>query len=370
MADDGGDRESKTEQATPRRIEDALDKGNAPHSREIGHAGLLLAAGVLAPSLAAYAFAPMASRLALLWDRSWDIRLTGGGDALGVMAWVVEVAGPPLLVPLAVLMIVGAVASLAQVKPRLVPNRIIPEFSRISPSKGLARLVSLRAVVELGKAAVKAVLISLAAYWVLRTSAGELLGFARLRPDDLPTAVTGTFRNAVLAVALPMVAFAILDLLWTRFKWRDDLRMTREEIKEEHKQAEGDPIVRAKQRSLAREQARRRMIAAVPRATLVVVNPTHYAVAMRYVHGESETPMVLAKGLDHLALRIREIAEAHAIPVVENKELARSLHAVVVTDRPIPAEFYKAVADIILFLWARQRTKPVSATPQGGPAAR
>ena len=156
-----------------------------------------------------------------------------------------------------------------------------------------------------------------------------------------------------LVAAGSLAALVVADLLWTRLKWHFDLRMTKQEVKDEQKQAEGDPIVRARQRSLARDRARRRMMAAVPRATVVIANPTHYAVALRYVRGEEATPFVLAKGLDNLALKIREIAEAHDIPVIEDRALARSLYEAVSLDRPIPTEFYRAIAEIILYLMSR-----------------
>jgi flagellar biosynthesis protein FlhB len=145
------------------------------------------------------------------------------------------------------------------------------------------------------------------------------------------------------------------DVLWTRFKWRSDLRMTKQEVKEEHKQAEGDPHVRARMRSIARDRARRRMIAEVPRATVVITNPTHFAIALRYVRAEGGAPVVLAKGQDLLALKIREVAEAHEIPVVEDKPLARSLYDSVEVDQHIPPHLYRAVAEIIYYLHIRNR---------------
>jgi len=136
--------------------------------------------------------------------------------------------------------------------------------------------------------------------------------------------------------------------------------MTRQEVKDELKQVDGDPIVKARLRSLARDRQRKRMIAAVPRATLVIANPTHYAVALRYVREEGGAPLVVAKGQDLIALRIREVATEHGIPVIENKTLAQSLYRSVEVDKMIPAEFYKAVAEIVFFLLARQaQTRPI-----------
>jgi flagellar biosynthetic protein FlhB len=145
----------------------------------------------------------------------------------------------------------------------------------------------------------------------------------------------------------------VADLVWSRLFWQRELRMTRQEVKDEHKQSEGDPILKARMRSLARDRSRRRMIAAVPRATLVIANPTHFAVALRYVREEGGAPLVVAKGQDLVALKIRHVAEENGIPVIEDKLLARSLYESVQVDKIIPSQFYKAVAEIILFLMVR-----------------
>jgi len=147
------------------------------------------------------------------------------------------------------------------------------------------------------------------------------------------------------------VLIAIIDLLWSRFHWRQDLRMTKQEVKDEMKQAEGDPIMRSRLRSLQRDRARRRMMADVPRATLVIANPTHYAIALRYVRDETAAPIVVAKGQDLVALKIREIAEANEIPVFEDVALARSMYSQVSVDSMIPAQFYQAVAELVRILY-------------------
>jgi flagellar biosynthetic protein FlhB len=162
-------------------------------------------------------------------------------------------------------------------------------------------------------------------------------------------------------VAVATLVLVAADLVWSRLFWQRDLRMTRQEIKDELKQVDGDPIVKARLRSLARDRLRKRMMAAVPRATLVIANPTHYAVALRYVREEGGAPLVVAKGQDLIALKIREIAVEHGIPVIENKALAKSLYRSVEVDEMIPPEFYKAVAEIVFFLFARQaQARPVT----------
>ena len=155
-------------------------------------------------------------------------------------------------------------------------------------------------------------------------------------------------------VAVATLLLVVLDLVWSRVFWRRELRMTKQEVKEELKQTEGDPIVRSRLRSLARDRSRRRMMAAVPRATFVITNPTHYAVALRYVREEGGAPRVLAKGRNLIALRIREIAEQHNIPIIEDKPLAQALYKKVAVNQMIPPEFYRAVAQIVYFVMTRK----------------
>jgi flagellar biosynthetic protein FlhB len=170
-------------------------------------------------------------------------------------------------------------------------------------------------------------------------------------PELMQTMAIRLFLSVIAATALLVVA----DLVWSRFFWRHELRMTRQEVKDEQKQSDGDPIIKARLRSLARDRARKRMISRVPKATVVIANPTHYAIALRYVRSENRAPLVVAKGLDLIALKIRAIAEQHGIPVVEDKLLARSLYDKVEVDQLIPPEFYKAVANVILYLMSRGR---------------
>jgi flagellar biosynthetic protein FlhB len=255
---------------------------------------------------------------------------------------------------------VGLLSSGLQNPPRLVLHRIKPDFSRLSPSKGLHRLLGMHGRVELMKAMIKIAIVCVAFFVMIRGATSRVSSYLQMRHDDLPRLLSSELAGLFLTIGACAAGLALADLVWTRLKWRLDLRMSLHELKEEQKQAEGDPIVRARQRSIARARARQRMIAAVPRATMVVVNPTHYAVAMRYVHGESATPVVLAKGIDHLALKIRQIAEEHDIPVIEDRPLARSLYEAVSADRPIPPEFYRAIAEIILHLMAKRGTRPVA----------
>jgi flagellar biosynthetic protein FlhB len=254
----------------------------------------------------------------------------------------------------------GIAASLLQNAPRIVLDRIQPQLSRLSISKGWRRLFGVQGQVEFFKAVFKLVAIVLLGGLMLRSAQHDVMGAIFVDPAALPALVRSLSSRLLATVAVAAVVLVAADIVWSRLFWHGELKMTRQEVKDELKQADGDPIVKARLRSLARDRLRKRMIAAVPRATLVIANPTHYAVALRYLREEGGAPLVVAKGQDLIALKIREVATEHGIPVIENKPLAQSLYKGVEVDRMIPPEFYKAVAEIVFYLFARQaRTRPV-----------
>ena len=248
----------------------------------------------------------------------------------------------------------GVLASVAQSPPRIVPDRILPDASRISPRKGFRRVFGARGWTEFLKSLIKLAAVIAVATLMLISQKVVLLTAMDVDPGMLPQRVLDLSVKAIAAVLVATIVVAAADLAWSRILWRRDHRMSKHEVKEELRQAEGDRMIKARLRSLRLDRSRKRMLAAVPRATMVVVNPTHYAVAMRYVRGEGGAPMVVAKGADFIALKIRSIAKEHAIPVIEDKPLARSLYGAVDVDRPIPAEFYRAVAEIVHLIQQRK----------------
>jgi flagellar biosynthetic protein FlhB len=347
------DKESKTEEATPHKIEESIRKGNTPVSRDVAQFASILAIASAVPIVVhAYGNNLQATLMALI-ERPYTFRLDVGADALMLLTTVFAAAGLVILLPLGVLMAFGIMVSLLQNPLRFVGTRIKPEYSRISLSSGFTRIFGAQGRVEFMKGVLKLTVLSACALAFLIHYTTDLVNAILLEPTELPDALARQLLQVLLIIGTSLAAIVVFDVFWSRFKWRKDLRMSKQEIKDEHKQSEGDPMLRAKRLSLARDRARRRMLSAVPKATVVIANPTHYAVALRYVRGDHAAPVVVAKGLDNIALKIREIAEANDIPVIEDKALARSLHAAVVLDRPIPPEFYKAIAEIILFLMSR-----------------
>jgi flagellar biosynthetic protein FlhB len=356
MADE--DKDSKTEEPTDKKIREAVDKGNVPMSREAATFATFLAILAASGFLLTDNVARLRDTLARFIDMPGEWRLETGADAVGVLyvlvsdvAWLI---GPIIVV----LIVAGVVSALVQNPPGVAYDRIKPQYSRIALGAGFKRIFGLQGLVEFGKSLFKLAAVATVGYMVVVQSEADVFASLFTEPVVVPALLRDIGIRLIGWVALLSLVLVAVDLLWTRFKWRSDLRMSKEEVKEEHKQAEGDPHVKARIRALARDRARRRMIAAVPRATVVITNPTHFAVALRYVREEGGAPMVLAKGQDLIALKIREIAEAHAIPIVEDKPLARSLYDSVEVDQLIPSQFYRAVAEIIYYLHVRNRLPP------------
>jgi flagellar biosynthesis protein FlhB len=354
------DRESKTEEPTEKKMRDALEQGNVPYSREAATLASLLGILVVTSFFLVSGVAHLNSSLHRLVDNPGAWSLEGHADVARLFEAVGLDAARLLLPAVIVLAAAGILSSVLQNSPRLVLERIRPDLSRLSLSKGWKRIFGAQGRLEFLKAAFKLGAVSLLGLMVLRSAHNNVVNALFMEPVALPGLILDMGSRLVASVAVAGVVLVAADVVWSRVFWQRELRMTRQEIKDEMKQADGDPIVKARLRSLARDRMRKRMIAAVPRATLVIANPTHFAVALRYVREEGGAPLVIAKGQDLIALKIREVATAHGIPVIEDKALARSLYKAVEVDRMIPAEFYKAVAEIVFYVLGRQaRTRPV-----------
>jgi flagellar biosynthetic protein FlhB len=233
----------------------------------------------------------------------------------------------------------------------------MPDISRLSPSKGLKRIFSLSGFVEFLKLTLRLIIVAVTSVAILMYMWHD---FTNSIWND-PTAVLALSQKSVVALltALALLSFTLLifDLPVAHVLWRRSLRMAPQEIKDERRQMEGDPHMKARRRSIARSRVRRRMLKDVPRATVVIANPTHFSVALRYVRSEGGAPRIVAKGQDLIALSIRRIAEENGIPIIEDKALARSLYAKVEVDQMIPVEFYRAIAEILIRLQARRNRR-------------
>ena len=357
---EGPDKESKTEEATEKKIRDAVEKGNVPFSREAATLASLLGMAVIASFFLASNVSELNFSLARLIDNAAGWPLENSGDAARLFDAIGLEVVRLLLPVVAILTVAGIMSSFLQNSPRLVLDRIEPKLSRLSIISGWSRIFGAKGLVEFLKSVVKLVAVCVLGALLLRTAQHDLMDAMFMEPTALPSLILTMGTKLVMAIAVATIVLVAADLVWTRIFWAQDLKMTRQEVKDEMKQVDGDPLVKARMRSLARDRARKRMISAVPRATFVVTNPTHYAIALRYVKEEGGAPMVIAKGQDLIALKIREIATQHSIPIIEDKLLARSLYKVVEVDKMIPPEFYKAIAEIVFFLFQRRNGAPAS----------
>lgn len=355
MSSEQPDKESKTEDATQKKLDDAVEKGNTPSSREVTLFASMLGIIVIFNFFLYSGGQRMASTLTSFIDQPDGWRMELGTDVvllLSIVGWELFL----LLVPFAaILTIMGLAGSMVQNPPRIVTKRVQPKLSNISIKSGWTRVFGKQALIEFVKAFLKFGTISVIGLILMSNYKFYLLSSIAEDPTGIPEMLLSLSNRVLLYATAGFVSLVLIDLFWTRFKWRDDLKMTKQEVKDEHKQTDGDPILKARMRSLARDRSRKRMMSAVPQATLVIANPTHFAVALRYIKNQDPAPIVVAKGTDLVALKIREIAEANDIPVVEDKPLARSLYKAVTTDQPIPSEFYNAIAEIILFMMSRSR---------------
>ena len=359
MSDDQ-DSDSKTEEATEKKLHDAVERGVVPVSREVS----ILASLAAILMILVFVLPPRAERfvgtLIHFLDDPAGWRLERASDVVA-LSEVMLIAAADFLAPTAVLLMVfGVVASIAQNPPRFVPDRILPDLKRISLGAGLSRVFGPKGWTEFFKSALKIVAVAVVVVTILGGQRYVLTAAMFLDVADLPQRILKLCVHVIAAVMVATLVVASADLAWARIHWRRDQRMSRHELKEELKQTEGDRLMKARLRSLRLDRSRKRMLSAVPKATMVVVNPTHYAIAMRYVRAEGGAPIVLAKGVDLIALKIREIAEQNSIPIVEDKPLARALYGAVAVDSTIPPEFYRAVAEIVHLIQEKKSSWPLT----------
>lgn len=343
---EGHDDAERTEEPTQKRLDDALKKGDVIKSMEVA-AFAMLAGGTLALAMFAQSAARDFTRTftVFLADSS-AFQLDAGGAVLLMKKCVFAFFA--LVGPAAGLLMVTAVGGhLLQHRPFISTEKIKPNFSKISPIAGFKKLFGIDAIVNLIKGVAKIILVGAAAFLAVWPERGRLESSLDMDATSVAMMSMTLIGKVLIAALIVLALIAVLDYVYQRQKFMARHRMSRQELKDEVKQSEGDPHVKARIRQIRMERSRRRMIAAVPEASVVIMNPTHYAVALKYESGKTAAPICVAKGMDHLALTIRKVAEEHGVPVVENPPLARALYAAVELDEEIPPEHYKAVAQII-----------------------
>jgi flagellar biosynthetic protein FlhB len=337
---------SKTEQPTERRIRQGRERGQVAQSQDL-KTWAVLGAGV--PALG-FLLPPACRALGVALIRFIDypetLTLDRDGAPQALLAVLAE-TGWAIAPVIGVIFLCAVGSGLVQVGFLWAPEKIAPDLSRLSPLEGLKRLFSLQSLVEFGKGLIKigvvAAILAAAAAPIL----SELEEAAGLTPLGVLDRVGALCLTLTAGTAAVLTVIAAADYGYQRFSLLKQMRMSKQEILDEHKETEGDPHIKARIRRLRAERSRKRMMAAVPTADVVITNPTHYAVALAYEMETMAAPKLVAKGADHLALRIRAVAKEHAVPIVENPPLARTLYASVDIDAEIQPEHYEAVAAVI-----------------------
>ncbi|RMF72063.1 MAG: EscU/YscU/HrcU family type III secretion system export apparatus switch protein [Acidobacteria bacterium] len=351
MAQQQAPRSERTEKPTPRRIEKAWEKGNVPRSQEVAQLvslGVLLIWFVLGGSAMAANIAAYTRRALAFSGRAPDEanllgRLADGGQA-GVLAMA------PLLVPLLGLAIA---AQFVQTGFHVKKEPLKFDWNKLDPVRGLRNFVNATKLVAAAKAAVKLSLYAAVVTWVIVDSWPTLVTLARSSVWQIAVVADRVVVHVLRQTLILGLAITAIDVLFSRRQWYRGLYMTKKEVRDDLKESEGDPLIRSQRRRRHLQLAQRRMMAAVPEATVVVTNPTHVAVALRYDSRDAPVPVVVAKGRGAIAARIREIARQHGVPLVEDPPLARALEKLCDVGQVIPANLYRAVAEVIA--WVAQR---------------
>lgn len=352
MAEDN-DPESQTEDPTQKRLDDALERGDVAKSQEINTwfmmAGGTLVVSTFSGSVGSGLLTPMRNLLA----NSWMIK-TDGKALLALMQQIEFVVLAAVGVPLLMLMLAAIAGNMLQHRLVWSAESLKPKFNKISPGAGFKRIFGKQAAANFLKGIGKLVLLGAIMTMVLWPERHRMEAMVRLDPAAMLGATTSMTIHLLGAVVAALAIIAIADYFFQYRSWFQRQKMSLQEIKEEYKQSEGDPHIKGKIRQLRQQRAKKRMMAAVPKASVIITNPTHYSVALSYERGMS-APICVAKGVDNLAFKIREIAREHDIPIVENVPLARALYATVDIDQEIPTEHYHAVAEVIGYVMRLRR---------------
>ncbi len=354
MADDtSGER---TEQATGRRRSEARKKGQVAKSREIPSVLVLISGMSVLYFMSSYMYQQLSSLMVQLFHQIGTFSINPASiQTLNIeITWSLFLLLAPLLI---VLLAVAFLGNYVQVGSLFSWEVIQPNISKINPFKGFTRLFSRQSVVELLKSLFKILIIGWAAFATIQKELPKIMAL----PDE---EVGEIFRYICLVsfgifwkTFLVMIGLAALDYIFQRWSYEKSLRMTKREVQEEFKQTEGDPLIKSRIRSIQRELARRRMMAEIPKADVIITNPTHLAVALQYKTQEMNAPKVLAKGAGFIAEKIKEIGRAHQIPIVENKPLAQVLFKTVDLGQMIPSVLYQVVADLLAYVYRMKNRK-------------
>jgi flagellar biosynthetic protein FlhB len=348
-----GDSDSKTEKATPKKRRDVREKGQIIKSRELSGAIVLMATFAALKITGGYIFNNISSftvELISEYPKEKDFFTTASIQKLFIetIIFMLKVLAPLFGSAL----FAGLLINYGQVGFLFTTEPLLFKLSRINPINGVKKILSSSGMVELLKSLIKILTIGYLAYSFMRKEANNILALMSANVTEIAGYISKMIINAAFRIWLVLVILGVLDYLYQWWEYEKNLRMSKEEIKEEHKQVEGNPVIKSRIRQKQRQLSMRRMLHSVPKADVIITNPTHYAIAIKYDPELSEAPIVSAKGQGYLALRIKKIAEEHGVEIVENKPLAKTLYQSVEINQSIPPELYQAVAEILAFVYS------------------
>ncbi len=348
--DEGSDDDNKTEEPTARKLEEAHKRGQVVNSREVNNWIVLFASTLMVLTVGDSIADSLRELFRNFLEQSYQIPddKAGMGEALATLFLR---AGAIILLPLLIMSFAGGLSGFLQTGPLFTLEPLKPDLSKISLMKGIGRVFSKRGLMELAKGIVKIGVVGTAIYMVLRPYLDGIEHFVGLDVGQGLFEMRALFMKMMIAVLSILFILAVGDYVYQRSEFMKNMRMSKQEIRDEYKQTEGDPHIKGRLRALREQKARQRMMQAVPTADVVITNPTHYAVALKYDPTKMQAPVMVAKGVDDMAQRIRAVARENEVPVVENPPLARALFASMEIDQAIPGDQYKAVAEVISYVF-------------------
>jgi flagellar biosynthetic protein FlhB len=342
--------QDKTEPATPKKKEDARKKGQVAVSREIPSVFILAMTMGVFFFLGGQMFNNLSGLMRDLLQNGMMVELQGP-SVISMLSTILERLFWLLFPLMTAILLAGVSANLSQFGILFTAKTLVPRLSKLNPIRGMKRIFSLRSLVELAKALLKILLIGLVAYLTLRRHFAFLPDLMQMEVPDILMFTGRMSLEICLYTCLALMVLAGLDYAFQRWQYENDLKMTKQEVKEEWKQREGDPIVKARIKRVQIEMAKNRMMAKVPTADVVVTNPTRLAVALSFDTKKMDAPQVVAKGAGYVAARIREIAESSGVPILEQKPLAQALFKSVEIGQTIPMTLYRAVAEVLAYVY-------------------
>ncbi len=342
--------QERTEQATPKRREEARKKGQVAKSRELASVSVLLAALFTLYWGSAFFMTRLHLILSYYLSHVASLKITITNMNLIGLVGLKEFA--IILLPLmAVIFFIALLSNFLQIGPLLTIEPIIPKLSKINPLEGIKRLFSLQSLMEFIKSLFKLIIVCWIAFSTVNSNLNYLIPLLDQAPFQIASFIGKVSFEIFWKSCLAMILLSVIDFIYQKYEFEKSIKMTKQEVKEEYKQTEGDPHVKSRIRSIQREMARKRMMQEVPEADVVITNPTKLAIALKYDATKMEAPMVIAKGVGAIAERIKNIARDHNIPIVENKPVAQSLYKLVKIGETIPESLFKAVAEILAYVY-------------------